>query len=373
MSIKSNDQQFAVNQSDLPLTLSSLAREELADDSPNFDPVVAILRAKSTSGVSAFDSSNSSFTQQVSQTLNDNGAVLLRGVGINSIEQAEEMLIQLGVEFDNNYTGGASPRSRLTDHFFTSTEAPAPYVISYHTEMCYLPERPGKVFFYCITPPDKYGETPIFDCQKIWQELPSDLSDKIERLGLIYERYFVPKKSRLMNVYKTWMDAFNVDDRSQAEEILTKQGLSFEWLADGSLVTRSKVPGVLEHPISKEKCLSLTLYNSESASYDMQKFANRINPVSRFFLSSFMRFLYSRKNVFMRTLWGDGSEITANETRQIIDTAWQASTLFKWQGNDLLLLDNIRCGHGRLNVIKPRMIAAALGDPYQLPPQSPQS
>ena len=40
--------------------------------------------------------------------------------------------------------------------------------------------------------------------------------------------------------------------------------------------------------------------------------------------------------------------------------------VFRWQRRDLLILDNIRCGHGRLNVIKPRRIAAALGDPYQL-------
>ena len=367
MFIKSNDQQFVGNRQDQPLTVSTLTRNELAADSYNFESSLAVLQPDSVKGISAFELSKPSVTQQITNTLNDRGAVLVRELGVDSLQQAEDLLIRLGIEFDNHYVGGASPRSRLSDYFFTSTETPAPYVISYHTEMCYLPERPGKIFFYCITAPEKYGETPVFDCQQIWMLLPSPLKQKIEQLGLIYQRYFVAKKSRVLNVYKTWVDAFNVADRQQAEAVLENNNLQFEWQADGSLITYSKMPGVIKHPISGEKCLSLTLYNSESASYDLKKFSNRINPVSRFFLSAFMRLLYSQKNVFMRTLWGDGSEISAEETRQIIDTAWQASTLFKWQQHDLLLLDNIRYGHGRLNVKKPRKIAAALGDVYKLP------
>lgn len=370
MFIKSNDQRLNAIQDSSLLTVSALTRAELADDSPNQDSMVALLQPSKPTGLSFFELSKPLLIQKISSVLSENGAIILRNVGIDSLAQAEELLIQLGVEFDNHYVGGASPRSRLSDYFFTSTEAPAPYVISYHTEMCYSFERPGKIFFYCVSPPPQYGETPVFDCQQIWRGLPTELKDKIESLGVMYQRYFVAKKSRLLNVYKTWMDAFNVTTQEQAEQVFKQQKLIFDWQPDGSLVTRSKVPGVIKHPTTGEKCLSLTLYNSESASYDLKKFAHRINPISRFFLSSFMRFLYARKNVFMRTLWGDGSEISATETRQIIDAAWKVSTLFQWQQNDLLMIDNIRYGHGRLNVVKPRVIAAALGDVYRLSPKA---
>ena len=126
------------------------------------------------------------------------------------------------------------------------------------------------------------------------------------------------------------------------------------------------MPGVIIDPKFGKKCISLTLYNSESATYDMAKFKQRINPISRLSLSAFVGSQYAKERVFMKTFWGDGSEISPEETRTIIDTAWSCSTLFQWKRGDLLILDNIRCGNGRLNVVKPRKIAAALGDPYSI-------
>jgi len=342
-----------------------LQSSELAADSIKPHSSISVLEGQ---GHPAFADviADPSFKDQVKSRLQDSGAVLLRSLPIESTSQAEELLLELGVKFDDQYLGGASPRSRLSDHFFTSTEAPAPYVISFHTEMCYLKQRPGKIFFYCMTAPSTFGETSVFDCAQIFQQLPAELQQKVEDLGMIYQRYFVEKKARFFNVYKTWMDSFQATTRGEAEEACRQQGMEFEWQSNGGLITRAKMPGVIVDPTSGKKCISLTLYNGESAPYDMFKFKQRLNPVSRFALSSLVRSQYAKEKVFMRTLWGDGSEISVDETRTLNDTAWQCSTLFKWKQGDLLILDNIRSGHGRLNVVKPRKIAAALGDPYSL-------
>ena len=215
---------------------------------------------------------------QIQATMSKQGSVLLRGLAINDTSQAEAFLSALGVEFDDDYLGGASPRSRLSEHFFTSTEAPSPYVITFHTEMCYLKQRPGKIFFYCVTPPKRYGETPDFDCAAILESLPSELRQKIEQKGVIYQRYFVNKKARFFNVYKTWMESFQAETQEQAEQACRQQGLEFEWQANGGLITRAKMPGVVIDPQSGKKCISLTLYNAESAPYDMYTFKQRINP-----------------------------------------------------------------------------------------------
>ncbi len=349
----------------LAVTDRRLQINELAADSINQSSFISVLEGQSKSTFSDVIA-DSTFKDQLKTRLSESGAVLLRSMPIADTAEAEQLLLELGVKFDDQYLGGASPRSPLSEHFFTSTEAPAPYVISFHTEMCYLKQRPGKIFFYCITEPSTYGETSVFDCAEIFQQLPSELQDKIEEHGMIYQRYFVEKKARFFNVYKTWMDSLQASTRDEAEAACRQQGMDFEWQANGGLVTRAKMPGMIVDPVSGKKCISLTLYNGESAPYDMFKFKQRINPVSRFGLTSLVRSQYAKENVFMKTLWGDGSDITVDETRTLIDTAWECSTMFKWKQGDLLILDNIRAGHGRLNVVKPRKIAAALGDPYSL-------
>ena len=342
-----------------------LLDEEMPADRPNRVGSIGVIEQ---SAITALDDllTDNRFLDQVLGNLEQYGSVLLRGMPIDDTAQAEALLLALGVEFDDDYLGGASPRSRLSDHFFTSTEAPAPYVITFHTEMCYLKQRPGKIFFYCITEPSEVGETPVFDCAAIFDSLPVALQQKIEQKGMIYQRYFVEKKARFFNVYKTWMDSFQAATREQAEAACRQQGLEFEWQSNGGLITRAKMPGFIIDPKSGKKCISLTLYNGESAPYEMFKFKKRINPLARLGLSALVRSQYAKERVFMKTLWGDGSEISREETHTMIDTAWACSTLFKWKQGDLLILDNIRSGHGRLNVTKPRKIAAALGDPYSI-------
>ncbi len=343
----------------------ALTDHEIASDSPNKDGFITVLEHSESDALESF-SNNSAFLEQVKASYRKSGAVLLRGLPIENTVQAETLLLALGVNFDDNYLGGASPRSRLSDHFFTSTEAPASYVISFHTEMCYLKQRPGKIFFYCITEPQTYGETPIFDCAAIFDALSPETRTKVENLGMIYQRYLGDKKPRIFNVYKTWRDSLQASTKEEAEAACRKQGLEFEWQANGGLITQAKMPGFIVDPETGRKCISLTLYNGEAAPYDLKTFSHRLNTLTRLGLSSLVRSQYVKKNVFMRTLWGDGSAISPAETREMIDAAWSSSNLFSWKQGDLLILDNIRCGHGRLNVVKPRKIAAALGDPYKI-------
>jgi alpha-ketoglutarate-dependent taurine dioxygenase len=43
-----------------------------------------------------------------------------------------------------------------------------------------------------------------------------------------------------------------------------------------------------------------------------------------------------------------------------------AATVFRWQRGDVIIIDNIRAAHGRLNVSGPRRILTALGDMYDV-------
>ena len=160
--------------------------------------------------------------------------------------------------FGKQYLGGASPRSRLEGNFFTSTEAPESYVISFHTEMCYLQQRPGKVYFYCEVAPERFGETPVFDCAGIVETLPEDLVAKIAELGVTYQRYLLGKPAKVFNVYKTWMDSLDASSKDEAEAAAAQQGMSLHWHKNGNVTTRTKMPGLVVHPTTGKRCISLT-------------------------------------------------------------------------------------------------------------------
>ncbi len=346
-----------------------LTEDEVASDSQSPKRHVSVLEATRPINFSTLHQGfqgEGGMARAVNDSLLNSGAVLLRDFPIDQVDQAETLLQTLNIQFDHEYLGGGSPRSKLSDHFFTSTDAPPSYIVGFHTEMCYLRRRPGKVFFYCMEEPEKYGETIVFDCAAAWQVLPPELREKIETLGMRYQRYFMPKKAKFFNIYVSWMDAFNTQDREEAEQACTKQGLSFKWRKNGGLDTWNDLPGVLSHPKTGEQCLSLTLFNGHAMPDDIDRFAPRMNLLTRYGLSNLVKYTFKKKTVFMRTLWGDGSEITKAETQVILDAVWKGSTLFNWRKDDLLLLDNIRCGHGRMNVTQPRRIAAALGDTYSL-------
>lgn len=342
---------------------------EYADDAPRRKSHVTVVEALGALKSSELAAHLAERRSEFDQYLADAGALLFRGFPIDSVGRAEDIITSQGIQLDADYLGGASPRSSLTRGLFTSTEAPPRYIISFHTEMCYLRQRPSRILFYCDIEPEKFGETPLFDCAEIYSRLDDELCQRIDEQGMIYERHFQKNPSRI-NVYKTWSDAFHTDDKAEVEAACAAQGMQFQWEEGDRLVTRASMPGAINHPRSGKRCISLTLYNEYAASCDIQRFGHRFNPLVRVGLSMFSRFMFGRKRIFMRTLWGDGSPITQAQTRKLIDAAWKSATVFRWQRGDLLILDNIRTGHGRLNVEGPRRIAAGLGDLYSVDQQT---
>ncbi|MEM9303612.1 MAG: TauD/TfdA family dioxygenase [Pseudomonadota bacterium] len=335
---------------------------ELSGDGPGDAPRLAVVGPAGTVDPAAlFGDRKAAILERLGET----GALLFRGFDLADAAAAEQLVLALGIQMDTDYLGGASPRSGLTRHLFSSTEAPARYIISFHTEMCYLRHRPAKIVFYCDREPEQAGETPLFDCARMLTLLPDALRERIEREGIIYRRYFRSTPSRI-NVFKTWQEAFGTTDREVAEDGCRRQGLEFEWNDAGDLVAQSRMPGIVTHPASGKRCLSLTLYNEYASVQDLARFSHRYNPLVRAAIGGFSGFMFGRPTIFMKTLWGNGEAISREDTQALIDTAWRASTIFRWRRGDLLILDNILTGHGRLNVTGPRLIAAGLGDPYDV-------
>src|ERR1700722_13068889 len=61
------------------------------------------------------------------------------------------------------YVHGNSPRTKVGDNVYTSTEYPAEFTISMHNELSYAAAWPRRLLFYCETAPATGGATPVVD------------------------------------------------------------------------------------------------------------------------------------------------------------------------------------------------------------------
>ena len=338
------------------LLASELAPESCADDVP----FVVTPRGSDKS-------LNEEAIADLKASYNQHGRVLMRGFDVGTIECFEDLLTNLGFDLAAHYTGGASPRHLVSKKTFSSTEAPKHFILSYHNEMAYLNERPRHISFYCKQASPNYSETPIFDCASLLAKLPLSLQQKLEQKGVRYVRHFYTKPHRI-NVNKTWKEAFGVDAKQQLETILTATEFDYSWLTDELLQVNFNAPAVLVDPTTGNKVINIAALNQWTLHYSMERFKHRYSWWVRKVVDWYVIYQYTKKDVFFETRFGDGVSFTREETRLIQNASYDAATLFKWQNEDILLLDNIRYGHGRLNVEQPeiRMNAAALGDIYDI-------
>jgi len=297
---------------------------------------------------------------------NQHGKVLLRGFDVADTEEFENLLTdELGLDLAGAYVGGASPRRLVSKKAFSSTEAPKEYILSYHTEMSYLQERPRHVAFFCTQPAPKYSETPMFDCAKIFERLPVKMQQRLEAEGVSYNRRF-HSTVQSNNVRKTWMESFGVETKEELEVIMKKADLEHNWLGGGILEVKVNMPAVLIDPTTGKKVLSLALFNKWALNHSLKRFGHRYAWWKKLIVDWYVVYAYCKKDAVFVTGYGNGDKFTREETGIIQNAAYDCATIFEWQKNDIVLIDNIRTGHGRLNVEQPRAIAAALGDIYDI-------
>lgn len=337
------------------LSASELSSESCADSTP----FVVTPRG-------ADKSLNAQAIEDAKAVYNKYGRALLRGFDVADTEEFEELLTtHLGFDLAAAYTGGASPRRLVSKKAFSSTEAPKEYILSFHTEMSYLQERPRHVAFFCKQPAPKYSETPMFNCAEIFKRLPMKMQQRLESEGVSYVRRF-HSTVQPNNVRRTWMDSFGVDTKEELAEIMKKADLEHSWIGGGILDVRVTMPAVLIDPTTGEKVLSLALFNQWALHHSLKRFGHRYSWWKKLIVDWYVVYAYCKKDAVFVTGYGNGDGFTREETGIIQNAAYDCATLFEWQKNDIVLLDNIRTGHGRLNVEQPRAIAAALGDIYDI-------
>src|SRR6185503_18963441 len=87
---------------------------------------------------------------------------------------------------------GDLPREGVSGRVYGSTPYPADQTILFHNESSHLARWPMRIFFHCLEPAARGGETPLVDGRRVLAGLRPELRESIRRRRLMYVRHFIP-------------------------------------------------------------------------------------------------------------------------------------------------------------------------------------
>ena len=301
----------------------------------------ADLQTDSAAGLTRFMSDHSDWMNGM---LHQHGGVLFRGFSVREVEEFQ-LVSQGAVPHLKPYVEGQSPRTKIADNVYTSTEFPPQYRITLHNELSYANSPPTRIVFHGHIQPVDRGETPIVDCRRVYRAMDADLRDRFEQLGV---KYVKNMHGGTRGLGKSWMDHFETDDRSVVETYLKENDITFEWTENGTLQTWAIRPGVQRHPVTGE----MHWFNQANLWHISNLDERHRRPLLE---------RCGIDNLPTHAYYGDGSPIEESDLDRVRQVLWDESVMFPWLQGDVLVLDNYLVAHGRNAYTGPRKILVAMG------------
>lgn len=283
---------------------------------------------------------------ELSAALREHGAVAVRGLPFSTVEDFAELRDVL-IRERTPYREKATPRSRLGDEVFSSTDLPPSQAIMMHNENSYTLTFPGLLLFACLTAPASGGATPVADCRKVLAAVPAALAARMRAVGWRLDRNYSDFIST------DWKTAFATDDTAEVERYCAENLISCRWREDGALHTSQIRPGVITHPSTGDQVWfnHLLFWNEWSLDEAIREaLIDEFGP----------------DGLPFNTAFGDGERLSSQDLADI-RAAYDAATVRQpWEPGDLMLVDNILTAHGRDPFRGDRRIVVAMGEPVAL-------
>ncbi len=273
----------------------------------------------------------------------DAGALLFRGFGVTGAEEFARFVRTFSDRTPLDYTGGASPRLRLGGGVYTSTEYPRHYTLSLHNELSYTYRWPEHLYFFCVTPAEQGGETPLADSRALLRKIDPKVVRQFRDRRVRYDR----RLHGGSGVGLSWRDAFETDERAAVERYCREGGVSFLWEEGGGLRMSQVRPATHTHPRTGEE----VWFNQADAFH-----TTGMHPETYRSLISFLREDEFPLNAFH----GDGSPLDPAALEHIRGVMAREMCLFTWRPGDILVLDNVLAAHGRMPFRGARKILLAM-------------
>ncbi|MEE2644852.1 MAG: TauD/TfdA family dioxygenase [Myxococcota bacterium] len=277
--------------------------------------------------------------------LQEHGAILLRGFGLEGAQDFEETLDSAGFTA-TPYLGGAAPRERVRgQRILTSNESPPEEPIPFHHEMAQTPNPPAYISFFCEVAPQVGGETPIIYSPAIcrrFREICPEFAQRVAELGVCYRRVMPAQDDPNSPIGRSWRSTFLCEEREEAEEKMRAAGMRWRWLEEESLETLSApTPALRVDPRTGEE----VFFNSMVAAYTGWQ--------------------DERNEATESLVCGDESPV---DGAALLKTKAEMELLcaaIAWTKGDLLLIDNGLVMHSRRPFSGPRRILASIAQGIQ--------
>jgi alpha-ketoglutarate-dependent taurine dioxygenase len=247
-----------------------------------------------------------------------------------------------------SYEFGSTPRSRVVDGVYSSTEYPAHQHIPLHNEQAYTRDWPMKIWFHCAVAAPQGGETPIADSRQVYQRIAPEIRQRFVERGLMYVRNY----GNGLDV--PWQQTFGTTEPAVVEAYCRGHDIAFEWKADGELRTRQIAQAVARHPQTAE----LVWFNQAHLFH-----VSALEPAVREALCDAVDAEDLPRNV----CYADGGALEDDVLDEIRGVYRALEIVFPWQPGDVLMLDNMLTAHGRLPFTGPRQITVAMAEPHTAP------
>lgn len=311
------------------------------ESSANESLPVRIAPARAGAGLSARDPD---VRRLIERALQREGAILFRGFAPLSTAAFRSFADELAGPL-LSYDFASTPRTRVEDGVYSSTEYPPHQHIPLHNEQSYSQRWPMKIWFQCRLPAAQGGDTPLADSRQIYEKLPPRVRQRFIDRGLMYVRNF----GRGLDV--PWNRAFGTEARADVEAYCRRQGIQCEWKADGELRTRHVCQVVARHPRTGEMVWfnQAHLFHVSALERDVREaLLDAVEPTDL------------PRNVYH----ADGAEIEESLLEVVRATLEASRRSFPWLAGDILMLDNMLVAHARTSFVGPRKVIVAMAEAH---------
>jgi alpha-ketoglutarate-dependent taurine dioxygenase len=283
--------------------------------------------------------------QEVEAQLLEHGALLFRNFNFQGAGRFEQFVRAFAEEL-LEYSYQSTPRSRVSDGIYTSTEYPAARTIPPHNEMSYARSWPMKIWFHCVARAEQGGETPVADSRKVFARIDPKVRERFIEREVMYVRNYGDELDL------PWATVFQTTKKSEVEAFCRQAGIEFEWLGRNRLRTSQVCQAALPHPRTGE-----WVWFNQAHLFHISSLEAEVRET----LSA----TYREEDYPRNAYYGDGSAIEKEALDNIREAYAREAIVFPWHAGDVLMLDNMLMAHGRRPFVGARTVVVGMAQPAE--------